>query len=78
MAMLTSSLTATASSGLTVSYVSSNTNVATIAGDVVTIVGVGTTMITASQAGDSVYDAAPSVKPNINCYAKSTYGYSYC
>ena len=55
------SLTATASSGLTVSYSSSNTSVATVAGSTVTIVGSGQTTITASQAGDGNYNAATSV-----------------
>ena len=64
-------LTATASSGLTVSYMSSNTNVATIAGNVVTIVGVGTTTITASQSGDSVYDAALSANQTLTVTPKA-------
>ncbi len=51
-------LGATATSGLTVSYTSSNTNVATISGATVTIVGTGSTTITASQNGDSDYNAA--------------------
>ncbi|MEI6751640.1 MAG: YDG domain-containing protein [Paludibacter sp.] len=55
------SLTATASSGLTVSYSSSNPAVATITGSLVHIVGVGTTTITASQAGNTNYTAATSV-----------------
>ncbi|NBS50187.1 MAG: hypothetical protein EBS97_06215, partial [Verrucomicrobia bacterium] len=55
------SLTATASSGLTVTYTSSNTNVATVLGSLVTIVGEGTTTITASQAGNSNWNAAASV-----------------
>ena len=46
-------LTATASSGLAVSYASSNTSVATVSGNTVTIVGAGATTITASQAGDN-------------------------
>ncbi|MGD1031461.1 MAG: immunoglobulin domain-containing protein [Opitutaceae bacterium] len=54
-------LSATASSGLSVSYSSSNTSVATVSGSTVTIVGVGSTTITASQAGNSSYSAAPSV-----------------
>ena len=54
-------LTATASSGLTVSYVSSNTAVATVVGSTVTIVGVGTSIITASQAGNGTYSPASSV-----------------
>jgi hypothetical protein len=51
-------LTATASSGLPVSYSSSNQNVATISGSTVTIVGAGTSSITASQPGDNNYNAA--------------------
>ncbi len=47
--------------GLTVSYSSSNTNVATVNGSTVTIVGVGSTNITASQAGNGVYNPAPTV-----------------
>ncbi len=54
-------LTATASSGLTVSYISSNTDVATVLGNVVSIVGAGSTTITASQAGDSSYNPATDV-----------------
>lgn len=51
-------LTATASSGLPVTYTSANTNVATIAGDVATLVEPGTAIITASQPGDGNYLAA--------------------
>lgn len=54
-------LTATASSGLAVSYTSSDTGVATVSGSTVTIVGVGSTNITASQAGDETYAAATPV-----------------
>jgi len=55
------SLTATASSGLPVSYMSSNTSVATISGNTVSIIGVGTTTITASQVGDFDFYAATPV-----------------
>jgi uncharacterized repeat protein (TIGR02543 family) len=55
------SLNATASSGLIVSYSSSNTSVATISGSTVTIVGTGSTTITASQAGNSNYNSAADV-----------------
>lgn len=58
-------LTATASSGQPVSYVSSNTAVATVSGNTVTIVGIGSTYITASQAGNNVYAAAPSVQQKL-------------
>ena len=55
------SLGGTASSGLTVSYSSSNASVATVSGDVVTVVGAGTTTITATQAGNAGYLAATPV-----------------
>jgi hypothetical protein len=58
-------LGATASSGLPISYISSNTSVATISGLTVTIVGVGSTIITASQAGDANYIAANSVQQTL-------------
>lgn len=54
-------LTATASSGLPVSFVSSNTGVATVSGNTVTVVGAGTTTITASQEGNSSYLPATNV-----------------
>jgi hypothetical protein len=56
---------ATASSGLPVSYASSNTAVATIVGSNIHIVGPGTTMITASQGGDSNYNAAAVVQQSL-------------
>ena len=52
---------ATASSGLVVSYSSSNENIARIVNNQIHIVGAGTTEITASQAGDDTYNAALSV-----------------
>ncbi len=58
------SLTATASSGLAVTYESSDTNVATVSGSTLTIVSSGTTVITASQAGNSNYNAATPVVQN--------------
>ncbi|MDW3192959.1 MAG: MBG domain-containing protein [Cytophagales bacterium] len=57
----TFNLTATASSGLGVTFTSANTSVATVSGNTVTIVGEGTTNITASQAGGGVYDPASDV-----------------
>ena len=54
-------LDANASSGLTVSYVSSDTSVAEISGNIVTLKAGGNTNITASQAGNSTYDAATAV-----------------
>jgi hypothetical protein len=52
---------ATASSGLAITYTSSNTAVATVSGNIVTIVGAGTATITASQVGDNNYNAATDV-----------------
>lgn len=54
-------LSATASSGLTVSYTSSNTQVATINNGIIHLTGAGTADITASQSGDPFNAAAPSV-----------------
>jgi 6-phosphogluconolactonase (cycloisomerase 2 family) len=54
-------ISATASSALPVTYISSNTPVATVSGNTVTIVGGGTTTITASQAGNANYNSATSV-----------------
>ena len=54
-------LTATASSSLTVAYSSSNTAIASINGTSVTINGAGTVSITAYQTGNTNYSAATSV-----------------
>ena len=55
------SLTATASSGLAVSYTSANPAVATVSGNTVTLVGEGSTVITARQAGDANFLPAADV-----------------
>ena len=52
-------LSATATSGLTVTY--SATGPATISGSTLTITGAGTVVVTASQAGDADYSAATNV-----------------
>ena len=58
------SLAATASSGLPVSYLSSDPSVAEVNGSIVTIVGAGTTVITAVQEGDGNYNATlPASQP---------------
>ena len=54
-------LTAFASSGLPVSYVSSNPNVAIISGAIATVIDSGATTITAMQVGDDRYDPAHPV-----------------
>ncbi|NMC41216.1 MAG: T9SS type B sorting domain-containing protein [Bacteroidales bacterium] len=56
------SLTATASSGLPVSYSSDNPAVASVTGNTVTINGAGTAVITASQSGNSNWNPAPDVQ----------------
>jgi hypothetical protein len=52
---------ASASSGLPVSYTSSATGVATIMSNTLTIVGAGTTTITATQSGNTNWNAASSI-----------------
>lgn len=59
-------LNATASSNLTVTYVSMNTNVATVSGDIVTIVGAGSAEIVASQTGNADYNAAVNVSRTLS------------
>ncbi|MBX2966255.1 MAG: gliding motility-associated C-terminal domain-containing protein [Cyclobacteriaceae bacterium] len=61
----TFTVSATSSSGLPVSYTSDDPSVATVSGNIVTIVGVGTTTITASQAGDDTYNPASVVNQNL-------------
>lgn len=56
-----SELEGTTDSGLPVGYASSNTDVATVSGNVLTIVGAGTTNITATQGGDAIFNAATPV-----------------
>ena len=54
-------LTATVSSGLPITYTTSSAAVATVAGDLLTLVQPGPVLITASQAGNSNYFAAADV-----------------
>jgi hypothetical protein len=64
-------LNATANSGLGVTYLSSNIDVATINGNSVTIVAAGTVTITASQAGNDNYLAATDVTQSLTVAKKS-------
>ena len=57
----TVSLSATATSGLTVAFTSTTTSVCTVSGTTVSFVSAGTCSITAAQAGDGTYNAAPDV-----------------
>jgi hypothetical protein len=67
----TFALSATANSGLNVSYVSSDTSVATVSGSAVTILKAGSTVITASQAGNSSYSVATSVPQTLTVNRKA-------
>jgi hypothetical protein len=58
-------ITATSSSGLTVTLASSTTSVCTIVSNSIRIVTAGTCTITANQAGDSLYAAAAQVANNV-------------
>ena len=62
---LSFALNGASNSGLALTYVSSNPNVATISGNMVTIVGAGTTSITASQPGNANYFAAFDVSQDL-------------
>ena len=53
-------LKATASSGLPISYTSSNPAVASVSSNVVTVNGLGSTILKASQGGDPTFDPAPN------------------
>ena len=54
-------ISATASSGLTVAFSSTTPSVCTVAGTSVTLITTGTCTIVADQVGDGTYDPAPSV-----------------
>jgi hypothetical protein len=58
-------LAAQSTSRLPITYTSAATNVATVLGNVVTIVGTGTAMITASQLGNALYSAAKPMVQNL-------------
>lgn len=58
-------LQATSTSNLAVTYTSTNTEVATVSGNTVTIVGPGTTTIKASQAGNDIFAAADDVSQSL-------------
>lgn len=58
-------LVATSTSGLTVSFASSTPGVCTVSGTALTLAGVGTCTLAASQAGDSTYTAAAPVSHSI-------------
>ncbi|MDE3009771.1 MAG: hypothetical protein KGI67_02680 [Pseudomonadota bacterium] len=61
----TGTLTATATSGLTVSFASSTPTVCTVSGTTLSAVASGTCTVTASQSGNATYAAAASVPHTI-------------
>lgn len=65
-------LTATASSGLPVSYQSVDASYCTVSGSTVTYVKVGTCVIVARQSGDDLYGSAESVTRAFEVTASST------
>lgn len=62
---------ATATSGLSVTYTSSNLNVATVSGSTITIVGPGRSTITAIQAGNASFTPATDVPRTLNVKPKA-------
>jgi len=65
-------ITATATSGLTVSFASNSPTVCTVSGATVTIASVGSCSITASQSGNGTYAAATPVTRAFNVLALPT------
>lgn len=65
----TVALSASASSGLAVTFESSNTSIASVSGSTLTIVGAGQVDITASQAGNDEYSAASPVSQSLTVEA---------
>jgi hypothetical protein len=68
---------ATASSGLAVTYTSSNTAVATIVNGNIHVVAAGTSVITASQAGNDVFNPAANVTQTLTVDAGVVSGATY-
>lgn len=64
--ILTLSLTATANSGLPVNYTVANTGIATVSGNILTLLQSGATAVTAEQAGDANHLPATPVTRNLN------------
>jgi serine protease len=65
-------LAATASSGLLVNFSSGTTAVCTVSGSTLTLVAAGTCTLTATQAGNAVYAAAPAVSQSFTVAAVVT------
>ena len=61
-------ITVTASSGLPVTFVSTTPGICTVSGSRVTLAGAGTCTIRASQAGNSIFAAAPNVDQSMTVF----------
>lgn len=68
----TLNISATATSGLAVTYTSSNPAVVSISGNTLTAIAVGTAEITASQAGDCTYSPANNITKEFTVNDKAT------
>jgi hypothetical protein len=66
-------LSATASSGLTVSFASLTTGVCTVSGTVASLTNPGTCTIQATQAGNATYAAAQPVNQSFTVLGTQTY-----
>lgn len=64
--LLTLQLTAAANSGLPVNYTVANTGIATISGNILTLLQSGATVVTAEQPGDANHLPATPVTSNLN------------
>ena len=70
-------VSATATSGLAVTFSTSSTTVCTVSGNVVSILGVGTCTVAADQAGNATYASAPEVLQAFTVVANSTSSDAY-
>ncbi|MFH2096317.1 MAG: T9SS type A sorting domain-containing protein, partial [Bacteroidota bacterium] len=70
-------LTATASSGLSVSYTSSDNGVASVAGNIVTINGEGSCTIYADQPGNEYFNPAPQAEQPLTVNPAPTYDVTF-
>jgi hypothetical protein len=65
-------LSATATSGLTVTFASATPAVCMVSGTTLTLVGAGTCTVTANQAGNANYNAAPPISKNLTVLTKAS------
>jgi hypothetical protein len=65
-------LSATTTSGLAVTFASTTTGICTVSGTTVNYVSAGTCTVTADQAGDATYNAAPQVSQSITVNSASS------